>query len=105
MCDVIATAIFTSACKIVVRSDVGGYRIVGCPKSIEDRKYARNALIFNVVFVFTEELQTAAFEPVVQKLGDAFKTYEVRFHNEVFLLLVWLCFQDKIFNYCYFEFS
>ncbi len=57
--------------------DVGGYRIVGCPKSIEDKKYARNALIFNIVFVFSEDAEIAVFEPVVQKLGDAFKTYEV----------------------------
>ena len=58
-------------------SDVGGYRIVGCPKSIEDNRYARNALIFNFVFVFEEETTTTTYEPVIQKLGNAFRTYEV----------------------------
>ena len=65
-------------CHIFVTfSDVGGYRIVGCPKSIQDNKYARNALIFNFVFVFKEETDTSAYEPVIQKLGEAFRTYEV----------------------------
>lgn len=58
-------------------SDAGDYRIVGCPKTIEDNKYARNALIFNVVFVFTAQADTSPYEAVVQKLGEAFKTYEV----------------------------
>ena len=62
---------------IVAFRDAGGYRIVGCPKSIVDNKYARNALIFNVVFVFGAETDTSPYEPVVQKLGEAFKTYEV----------------------------
>ena len=59
-------------------SDAGDYRIVGCPKTIEDNKYARNALIFNVVFVFAAQADTSPYEAVVQKLGEAFKTYEVR---------------------------
>lgn len=58
-------------------SDAGGYRIVGCPKSIEDNRYARNALIFNFVLVFDEDTDTTYYEPVVQKLGGAFRTYEV----------------------------
>ena len=66
-------------------SDVGGYRIVGCPKSIEDNRYARNALIFNFVFVFEEETTTTTYEPVIQKLGNAFRTYEV---NRQYLLKV-----------------
>lgn len=61
----------------LISVDVGGYRIVGCPKSIQDNKYARNALIFNFVFVFKEETDTSAYEPVIQKLGEAFRTYEL----------------------------
>ena len=64
---------------------MGGYRIVGCPKSIEDNRYARNALIFNFVFVFEEETTTTTYEPVIQKLGNAFRTYEV---NRQYLLKV-----------------
>ena len=62
---------------VIILSDAGSYRIVGCPKSIEDNKYARNALIFNVVFVFEAQADTSPYEAMVQKLGEAFKTYEV----------------------------
>ena len=57
--------------------DVSGYRIVGCPKCISDKKYDRNAFIFNSVFVFDSTTDTSPYEPIIQKLGDAFRTYEV----------------------------
>ena len=57
--------------------DVSGFRIVGCPKCISDKKYDRNAFIFNSVFVFDSTTDTSPYEPIIQKLGDAFKTYEV----------------------------
>lgn len=57
--------------------DALGYRIVGSPRSIENKKYQRNAFIFNFVFVFEVNTDTALFEPVILKLGAAFKTYEV----------------------------
>lgn len=56
---------------------MSGYRIVGCPKCISDKKYDRNAFIFNSVFVFDSTTDTSPYEPIIQKLGDAFKTYEV----------------------------
>ncbi|XP_019851509.1 PREDICTED: nitrogen permease regulator 2-like protein isoform X2 [Amphimedon queenslandica] len=64
----------------LISVDAGGYRIVGCPKSIEDNRYARNALIFNFVLVFDEDTDTTYYEPVVQKLGGAFRTYELESH-------------------------
>ena len=61
-----------------VCSDVGDYRVVGCPKCIDDdKKYERNAFIFNMVFVFDSTTCTSPYEPVILKMGDAFKTYEV----------------------------
>ena len=77
--------VFKSCTVLLVYSDAGGYRIVGCPKSIQDKKYARNALIFNFVFIFEVEADTSPFEPVIQKIGEAFKIYEVSF--DVYLLL------------------
>ncbi len=58
-------------------SDAAGCRVVGCPKAIEDKKYKRNMFIFNVVFVFDSSTDTTPYEPVIQKLGEAFKTCEV----------------------------
>ena len=58
--------------------DVSGYRIVGSPRCIDDKKYARNAFIFNFVFVFTSSTVTAAYEPIITKIGDTFRTCEVR---------------------------
>jgi len=61
---------------IPVCREVGDYKIVGCPKCINDKKYERNAFIFNFVFVFSSP-NTSSYEPVIQKMGNAFKTYEV----------------------------
>ena len=58
--------------------DVSGYRIVGSPRCIDDKKYARNAFIFNFVFVFTSSTATTAYEAIITKIGDTFRTCEVR---------------------------
>ena len=42
-------------------------------------------LIFNFVFIFEVEADTSPFEPVVQKIGEAFKIYEVSFDVYLFL--------------------
>ena len=60
-------------------SEVGEYRVMGCPKCIDDKKYERNAFIFNFVFVFSSSINTSAYEPVIQKMGNAFRTYEVQY--------------------------
>ncbi len=57
--------------------DVSGYRVVGCPKCIDDKKYKRNAFIFNFVFVFYSSTDHTPYEPLIQKIGEAFRTYEV----------------------------
>lgn len=58
-------------------SEVGEYTVMGCPKCIDDKKYERNAFIFNFVFVFSSSTDTSAYVPVIQKMGNAFRTYEV----------------------------
>ena len=50
---------------------------MGSPRSIEDKKYDRNAFIFNFVFVFAADTDTSPHEAVILKLGDAFKSFEV----------------------------
>lgn len=47
-----------------------GYKIVGCPVSIGDTKYQRNALMFNLCFVFEQDVDTINHEPVVKKLAS-----------------------------------
>lgn len=44
-------------------------KIVGYPVCIEDDKYHRNALLFNIGFVFDEHVETAPFRPILRKLG------------------------------------
>jgi len=49
------------------------------PVSIESNKYERNALIFNLGFVFSlEDDDLRSYEPVVRKLAKVFRTLEVR---------------------------
>lgn len=61
----------------IISVDISGYRIVGSPRCIDDKKYARNAFIFNFVFVFTSSTTTTAYEPIITKIGDTFRTCEL----------------------------
>ncbi|CAI7995261.1 GATOR complex protein NPRL2 [Geodia barretti] len=61
----------------LISVDISGYRIVGSPRCIDDKKYARNAFIFNFVFVFTSSTCTTAYEPIITKVGDTFRTCEL----------------------------
>jgi len=53
-----------------------GHKIVGCPVCIEDKKYSRNAFIFNLCFVFLPTAATKQYEEVVKKLADYLTTLE-----------------------------
>uniref|UniRef100_A0A0L8FQ07 Uncharacterized protein n=1 Tax=Octopus bimaculoides TaxID=37653 RepID=A0A0L8FQ07_OCTBM len=46
-----------------------GHKILGYPVHIDSPKYARNALIFNLCFVFDQQTCTTDYEPVVKKLS------------------------------------
>jgi len=52
------------------------YKIVGCPVCMEDKKYDRNILMFNLCFVCTAQSKTKPIEPVVRKLADYLTTLE-----------------------------
>ena len=54
-----------------------GLKFMGFPVVIENKKYHRNALIFNTVFVFEQKEETSEFEPVVEKLAGYLKTIEL----------------------------
>ena len=51
--------------------------MVGYPIQIDDAKYARNALMFNLCFVFDECANVSPYEPIVKKLGEYLRTAEV----------------------------
>lgn len=54
-----------------------GMRIIGFPINIESEKYMRNALMFNVGFVFDPSTDTRPFESVLRKLASVLHTLEV----------------------------
>ena len=55
-----------------------GHKIVGCPAYIEDPRYARNALVFNLCLVFDSAADTLKHEIVVKKLAGYLTNLEVR---------------------------
>lgn len=54
-----------------------GHKFVGCPVCIDNAKYARNKLIFNLCFVFDQNTRTSNYEPVVKKLATYLKQLEL----------------------------
>ncbi|XP_068713693.1 GATOR1 complex protein NPRL2-like isoform X1 [Montipora foliosa] len=53
------------------------HKFVGCPISIENAKYSRNALLFNVCFVLGPNVDTIRYEGVVKKLAGYMTTLEL----------------------------
>ncbi|KAL3853694.1 hypothetical protein ACJMK2_017216 [Sinanodonta woodiana] len=47
-----------------------GHKFVGCPVCIDNPKYDRNALIFNLCFVFDAQTQTCPYDLVIKKLAS-----------------------------------
>ncbi|CAG0917038.1 unnamed protein product [Notodromas monacha] len=60
----------------VVTVNAMGYKIVGYPVAIRDKKYFRNFLMFNLCFVCRSKARTVQFEPVVKKLAEYLMTLE-----------------------------
>lgn len=61
----------------VITLNALGRKIVGCPACIENPKYARNALIFNLCFVFDAAANPTPYEAVVKKLGGYLTALEL----------------------------
>lgn len=53
------------------------HRIIGCPVIIDNKKYKRNALMFNLCMVFDSHDNAEQFEEIVKKLAIYLKTLEV----------------------------
>ena len=54
-----------------------GFTFMGYPVKIDNKKYDRNALLFNALFVFDENEYVQEFEPVVKKLAGYLTTLEL----------------------------
>uniref|UniRef100_K3WCL8 Nitrogen permease regulator 2 n=1 Tax=Globisporangium ultimum (strain ATCC 200006 / CBS 805.95 / DAOM BR144) TaxID=431595 RepID=K3WCL8_GLOUD len=63
-------------CGKIITGSVMQMKIVGYPVCIEDDKYHRNALLFNIGFVFDEHVDTAAYRPILRKLGALMESME-----------------------------
>ncbi|XP_072026942.1 GATOR1 complex protein NPRL2-like [Amphiura filiformis] len=54
-----------------------GKKIIGCPVSIKNAKYSRNALVFNLCFVCDIQTDTVPYEPLIKKLASYLITFEL----------------------------
>lgn len=54
-----------------------GLKVIGYPIGIDDSRYPRNRLIFNVCFVCRPHMRTFHYEPLVKKLNKYFEELEL----------------------------
>ena len=55
---------------------------MGYPVSIQEEKYERNVLLFNLCFVFEKGADTESYEQVVMKVARVLKSLEVALAND-----------------------
>lgn len=63
-------------CGKIITVCVHDLKIVGYPVCIEDDKYHRNALLFNIGFVFDSHVETEPYRPILRKLGTLMESME-----------------------------
>eukprot|EP00639_Heterosigma_akashiwo_P031127 CAMPEP_0194670098 /NCGR_PEP_ID=MMETSP0295-20121207/4989_1 /TAXON_ID=39354 /ORGANISM="Heterosigma akashiwo, Strain CCMP2393" /LENGTH=220 /DNA_ID=CAMNT_0039553235 /DNA_START=35 /DNA_END=694 /DNA_ORIENTATION=+ len=64
-------------CERVITLCTDGLKVMGYPVVIENEKYHRNTLSFNIGFVFSQDDQTTdSYTPLLRKLGQTFKAIE-----------------------------
>jgi hypothetical protein len=51
-------------------------KVVGYPINLEHKKFQRNALMFNLAFVFDKDAEISSYEPVVRKMARVLKALE-----------------------------
>jgi nitrogen permease regulator 2-like protein len=64
-------------CGRTVQISSGAYHILGCPISIQDRKYERNAFLFNLCLVFDDQAELDVFRRIVPKIAFVLRISEV----------------------------
>ncbi|KAK7074099.1 Nitrogen permease regulator-like 2, partial [Halocaridina rubra] len=63
--------------KRIITVNVLGHKITGYPNEINNPKYVRNALIFNLCFVCDSKSRTVQYEPAVKKLSEYLENLEL----------------------------
>ena len=58
-------------------SNILEYKVVGCPMHVMLPYKPRNALIFNMCFVFDANANTSLYEMAIKKLGNYLMDLEV----------------------------
>lgn len=61
----------------LVSISTSNYKIVGYPVKIEHAKYPRNALLFNLCFVFARNAVTLAYDSVIRKFARVLQALEI----------------------------
>ncbi|KAG0290654.1 Nitrogen permease regulator 2 [Linnemannia gamsii] len=51
-------------------------KVIGYPINLEHKKFQRNALMFNLAFVFDKDAEISSYEPVVRKMARVLKALE-----------------------------
>ena len=63
-------------CGSVIRVGVSGRQVLSYPLRIEDDRYDRNALLFNVAFALDAKANASSFSGALRKLGQRLLTLE-----------------------------
>lgn len=71
--------------RLVALAAAGGSEVLGWPVVIESSRYARNALLFNLCFVFAAGCETRPYERIVAKTARVLRDLEVSFGVHVTL--------------------
>ncbi|KAJ3258056.1 Nitrogen permease regulator 2 [Boothiomyces macroporosus] len=68
----------SALCNQLVTISTTNFRIMGYPVLLQDSKYERNALLFNLCFVFEKSANILSFEQIVTKIARVLRALEVR---------------------------
>lgn len=64
-------------CNRLVTISTTNYKIMGFPVLIQGDKYERNALLFNLCFVFNKNASVISYEQIVTKIARVLQSLEV----------------------------
>ncbi|KAF9577399.1 Nitrogen permease regulator 2 [Lunasporangiospora selenospora] len=63
-------------CSKLVTISTPTCKVIGYPINLEHKKFQRNALMFNLAFVFDKDAEISSYEPVVRKMARVLKALE-----------------------------
>lgn len=67
----------TQLCDNLLTFTAGSFKVVGYPMTIENRKYERNALMFNLCWVFEAHAVINSYEPIISKMASVLRSLEI----------------------------